>query len=304
MTLQQLTYFQAACRYQNISRAAEELHISQPSISAAIKNLEEEFGVRLIVRGRVGFTWTETGEELLSLAEGLLEHADRVQGIMVDKGRKNHKVRLGMPPMSGTILFPMLYSDFMENHREVQLEVREAGRGELYRQLKDNLLDLAFLPYAEELAGEYHVQPVISLETVCCVSDRHPLAIRKCVAPKDLQEEPLVVFSREFFQNELILRMFSKAGIEPHIMHTSSQVSTVERLVADNIAVGFLFGEFAKQLPGIRCVPFEQPLFTTISLVWKKELHLHGDMVELIEFFKATASGAFGENPPMAERVL
>ncbi len=284
MTLQQLTYFMVACRYQNISRAAEELHISQPSVSAAIKNLEEEFGVRLIVRGRVGFTLTEAGEELLSLAEGLLEHADRVQGIMVDKGRKNHKIRLGMPPMSGTILFPLLYSDFLEKHSEVQLEVREAGRSELYRQLKDNLLDMAFLPNAEELSGEYHIQPVISLETVCCVSDRHPLATRKCVTPVDLQEESLVVFSREFFQYELILRMFSKAGVEPHIMHTSSQVSIVERLVADNIAVGFLFAEFVSQLPGIKCVPFEQPLFTTISLVWKKELHLHRDMGLLIEF--------------------
>lgn len=286
MTLQQLTYFMASCRYQNISRAAEELHISQPSISAAIKNLEEEFGVRLIVRGRVGFTLTEAGEELLSLAEGLLEHADRVQGIMVDKGRKNHKIRLGMPPMSGTILFPLLYSDFLKKHSEVQLEIREAGRSELYRQLKDNLLDMAFLPNAEELSGEYHVQPVISLETVCCVSDRHPLATRKCVTPVDLQEEHLVVFSREFFQNELILRMFSQSGVEPHIMHTSSQVSTVESLIADNIAVGFLFGEFASQLPGITCVPFVQPLITTISLVWKKELHLHRDMGQLIEFFK------------------
>lgn len=284
MTLQQLTYFMAACRYQNISRAAEELHISQPSISAAIKNLEEEFGIRLIVRGRVGFTLTEAGEELLSLSEGLLEHADGVRGIMIDKGRKNHKIRLGMPPMSGTILFPLLYSDFLKEHSGVQLEVREAGRSELYRQLKDNLLDMAFLPNAEELSGEYHVQSVISPETVCCVSDRHPLATRKYVTPADLQEEPLVVFSREFFQNELILRMFSKAGVEPHIMHTSSQVSTVERLVTDNIAVGFLFAEFASQLPGIKCVPFEQPLFTTISLVWKKELHLHRDMGLLIEF--------------------
>ena len=94
MTLQQLTYFQAACRYKNISRAAEELHISQPSVSSAIKNLEEEFGVRLIVRGRVGFTLTEAGEEFFALAEGMLEHADRLQSIMIDKGRKDKKIRL------------------------------------------------------------------------------------------------------------------------------------------------------------------------------------------------------------------
>ncbi len=286
MTLQQLTYFQAACRYQNISRAAEELHISQPSISAAIKNLEEEFGVRLIIRGRIGFTLTSDGEEMLSLADGLLEHSDRVRSIMSDKGRKNHKIRLGMPPMAGTILFPMIYSDFLREHKDVQLEVGEAGRGELFRQLKDNLLDMAFLPNAEEFAVEYHVMPVINLETVCCVSDRHPLAAGKVVTPDDLKNERLVIFSREFFQNELILRMFTQAGIKPDIIHTSSQLSTVESLITGNVAVGFLFRELAKQLSGVACLSLKHPLTTEISLVWKKDSYLHSDMLELVNYFQ------------------
>ena len=73
MTLLQLKYFQVACKHKNITRAMEELHISQPSITSAIKNLEKEFDTILLVRGKTGFSLTEAGEELLKLAEKLLD---------------------------------------------------------------------------------------------------------------------------------------------------------------------------------------------------------------------------------------
>ena len=97
MKLLQLQYFCTACKYNNITRASEELHISQPSISNAIKELEAEFGVILFKRLKKGFTLTREGETLLRHAQELLQHAERITKIMTDRGPENNSIRIGIP---------------------------------------------------------------------------------------------------------------------------------------------------------------------------------------------------------------
>ena len=111
MTLQQLHYFKAACRYQNISKAAESLNISQSSISTVIKNLENEFGVNLIKRQRIGFMLTPEGELFLSLAQGLLEHVEKVEKQMGDIHQEHRPIQFGIPPMICAIMLPTLFSE-------------------------------------------------------------------------------------------------------------------------------------------------------------------------------------------------
>jgi len=286
MTLQQLQYFQTACKYQNISRAAEELHVSQPSVSVAVKNLEEEFEVPLIKRGRNGFTLTEDGEVFLKLAEGLLEHAESVERVMYDRVQKHSGIRLGMPPMTGNILMTGIYTDFCRNHPEINLLTKEAGRKDLYRMLKDGVLDVAFLPHSEEGFPDCNTMEIAEYEVVCCVSKTHPLAKSTAIRPKQLEQEPLVVFSDAFYQNELIFDLFKQSDVRPRVIHTSSQLSTVEQLVTDGIAVGFLFREVADRCKEMTGISFETPVYTRISLVWKKESHLNGAMMKFLSYCK------------------
>ena len=287
MNLTKLRYFHSACQYLNISRAAEALHLSQSSVSGAVKDLEEEYGLPLIHRQKTGFSLTPDGEALLKLAESLLEHADRVDEIMYDRGKKQRLIRLGMPPMAGCVLFPMIYGKFCPAHPEIGLTTREAGRKELLRQLDDGLLDLAFLPHAEMLPPDYETMPVLLMETACCLSVHHPLADRASIRPSDLADQPLVLFTEEFFQNELISRLFSEAGLAPRIVHKSSQLSTVEQLIADRIAVGFLFRQLTERLPEVCAVSLDPPILTGISLVWKNSRHLHSDVRQLIRYFSS-----------------
>ena len=286
MTLQQLIYFQTACKYQNISKAAEYLHVSQPSVSVAIKNLEEEFKMPLIQRSRSGFVLTGDGEEFLKLTEGLLEHAGRVDRIMKERAGKHALIRLGMPPMAGNILFPRIYGEFCPKHPDIQLVTQEAGRDDLCNMLKNDLLDMAFLPHGREVFPGYEMLKVADYEVVCCVSDKHPLAARKVITPKELEEESLVVFSQGFYHNELIFDKFKEAGVVPRVMHNSSQLSTVERLIADGVAVGFLFRELTEHSEGMTGIPFEPALRTGISLVWKKERVWNREKMVFAEFFK------------------
>ena len=99
MKLTQLEYFCVAARYHNITKAAKELFVTQPSISNAIKALEEEFGVNLFFRNNNKLTLTPEGEIFYKSAEELLAHADSVESEFHELRKKVTPIRIGIPPM-------------------------------------------------------------------------------------------------------------------------------------------------------------------------------------------------------------
>ena len=114
MKLTQLEYFCVAARYHNITRASKELFVTQPSVSNAIKALEEEFGVNLFYRNNNKLTLTPEGEKFYQNAEELLAHADAVRSELHELRKQITPVRIGIPPMLGTIYLPDMYLSLKE----------------------------------------------------------------------------------------------------------------------------------------------------------------------------------------------
>ena len=112
MKLYQLRYFSAVCSCGHVTKAAEELHVSQPSVSNAIKELEDEFGVNLFHRINNRLTPTQEGLTFLDRAVKILELADDTQSLMTEMGSRKRQVKVGVPPMIGTFLLPKLFKDF------------------------------------------------------------------------------------------------------------------------------------------------------------------------------------------------
>ena len=290
MTLQQLKYFQLACKYKNITRAAEELHVSQPSITLAIKNLEGEFNVSLVRRGKTGFLLTESGEEFLKMADKLLDHAKSVEMRMRDVGNREIHVRLGMPPMLGAVLLPNLHARFAMDFPSIRFDITENGKYRLERLLDDNLIDLAFLPHGEGVfSSDYESIPIGSYQVVCCVNRENPLAELKEVKASDLAGERLVLFDEGFFSSKRVLDVFEEAGVPPHISHRTSQLSTVKALVKKNLAVGFLFENLLENEGELVGVPIAPSVYTGASLVWKKKLRLSSSMRLYIDYIRSQA---------------
>lgn len=286
MTLQQMVYFVSACRHGNISRAAEEFAVSQPTVSTAIKNLENEFGLCLIKRCRAGFVLTPEGEEFRKLAESLIEHADSVEGVMRTRGKNRHSIRLGVPPMVAAILFPKIYTDFCGKHSDIDVFTREMGREELLELLNDNQLDMAFLPHTERFSQEYISVPVMPFEAVCCVGKGHRLANSECITPTDLEGEPLILFQEGFLMTERILKTFDENEVEPKVMYRSSQLSTIEQFISSELAVGFLFRELASEKKEMVPISFEPQIFTQISLVLRRDSYITDGMRRFIEYIE------------------
>ena len=286
MTITQLRYFQKACKLENITRAAEALHVSQPSVSAAIQELEREFGYPLLVRGKRSFSLTPNGGIFLKEADCLLSHVDNFETSMRGLNQGPRRIAVGVPPMIGSLVLPRIYADNRLPDTSFELSIVEAGRQELLRQLTANELDMAFLPHDRPLGPGYGALPITKLETVCCVGKEHPLARRRSISVKELAGEPLVLFKNSFFQTERIIARFEAEGIEPKVLLQTDQLSTIRNLVSCGAAVGFLFGEVSRFLSRIASIPLEPPMIAQVSLVWRSADYLSSQEQRFIELVR------------------
>lgn len=292
MTLDQLRYFRAVCQYDSVIQAAKSLNISQPSVSNAIANLEKEFNVELFTRRHKRLIKTNECLQLLQLAEKVLSQADELSRSMKEMGSQSKTLNLGVPPMIGSLILPELYGKYLCNYTNLQVHTVEAASRTLLQLLAEKEIDMAFLPHTRSFEGHLHSEPLITLQNVCCVSTAHPLASRKHISLTDLCKEPLVLFKDSFFQTQRILEAFTLLAIEPKILLSTSQLSTVQNMISNNTAIGFLFDFLPKATANMVGIPLDPPMLTHISLVWNANSPVSSNMSVLIQFAKEYADHA------------
>ncbi len=284
MNLSQLRYFEAVATHQTVSAAAASLHISQPSLSSAIRDLEQEFGVRLFHRQHRGMTLTPEGKTLLTLSRDLLSRADEATSIMRDYGKARKTLRLGVPPMIGSLLLPQIYRDFLPAHPEIHLEITEAGRETLTGKLTENYLDMVILPHSSPMDAVFSSRKLTQFEIVCGVSHQHALADKATVRPEDFSDLPIVLFENSFFQTAEIKAWFRAADVKPHILLQTGQLSSVISMLSHNIAAGFMFRELIREYPLLAPLSLGTPFFIDVSLVWKKDTYFYSGMRKFREY--------------------
>ena len=118
MTLNQLRYFCTASRCHSITKAAEELYVTQPTVSVAIRDLEIEFGISLFYRKGNSLILTQEGEELYNKATYILQYCTELQADYSSMARVKPPLRIGIPPMLSTVFFPELLIAFHDNIRK------------------------------------------------------------------------------------------------------------------------------------------------------------------------------------------
>jgi len=267
--LTQLEYFCQVYRLGSVSRAAETLNMTQPSISAAIRELETEFGLTLFAREGRGIRPTGQGDIFYEHAQSLLTHAESFSRTMAGLSRQE-EIRLGVPPMIGSLVLPTLYGEYQASRQGCALKIVEGGRGTLMEMLENHRIDLALLPHNGRLS-RFETESIGTMETMCCVSGVHPLRKRRSLSVQDLAQEPLVLFSDSFFQTEQILERFRSAGLEPNVLLQSNQLSTISQMVARNIAVGFVFNSVAEGIPDVVPIPLSPKMNFHVSLAWNPD---------------------------------
>ena len=286
MNLTQLKYFKAVCTYNTVSAAAEFLHISQPSLSSAIKELEKEFGVALFLRCHRGMVLTPEGETLYKMCDDLLDRAEHIENIMNDLGAERKRLRLGIPPMIGSLLLPDIYGSFLKNNPEISLEITEDGSNQLKKMLAEDYLDMVFLSHSKPFESNFSAVKVKTLEMVCCTAAGSDISQYDSVTPQILDRVPLILFENSFFQTEEIKKWFEIKNVKPNILLQTKQLSTMLSIISHNIASGFMFRELIETNREIVSVPVENPMFVEIGLVWKKDGYVSSSMKKFREYIK------------------
>jgi DNA-binding transcriptional LysR family regulator len=284
MNLMQLKYFIAVCTFGTVSGAADYLHIAQPSVSNAIKELENEFGVTLFTRHHRGMVLTAEGEHLLRMSKELLERAERTEKIMKDMGRERKTLILGVPPMTGSLILPNIYSKFLSENEDINLEIVECGRQEMIKRITEDRLDMAFVSHNQQTESGLASFHVSRLEIVCGTTKQNLLSEKKSLSPVELSSVPLVMFEDGFFQTAEIKKWFAKEGVNPDILMQTSQLSTMLSIISSNTAVGFMFKKLIEKNSDIVPISMAPKIFVDISLVWKKDKYLFSGMRRFKDF--------------------
>ena len=284
MNLMQLKYFNAVCTFGTVSGAADYLHIAQPSVSNAIKELESEFGITLFKRHHRGMVLTSEGEHLLRMSKELLERAERTEKIMKDMGREKKTLILGVPPMTGSLILPNIYRKFLSQNEDINLEIVECGRQEMIKRITEDRLDMAFISHNQQIESGISAYRVSRLEIVCGTTKQNPVSEKKELSPNELSDIPLVMFEDGFFQTAEIKKWFAKEGVTPNILMQTAQLSTMLSIISSNTAVGFMFKKLIEKNPDIVPISMSPSVFVDISLVWKKDKYFFSGMRRFKEF--------------------
>lgn len=289
MTPIQMKYFDAVCRYQNISKAAEALHVSQPTITVAMQNLEKEIGINLFQRKGRQLLLTDEGSIIWHKVTPILANIEQLENEIKDIAHNKNHIRLGVPLQIGVKLIPMLLGEFKKLHPEIELEISETGGITALQRLENDELDLAITNYDNNFSNNLTYSKLGENEICFCTYKGNPLANNEEVSIAALGQEDLVLLNGGFFINRVINTAMQDAGISPKVILYTSKLHTIKSLVKKGIASTVLMRHAieANDLEdGIMVIPLSPRYAINSGIVYKKNHQLYTDERILINYIK------------------
>ena len=270
MNLEQLRSFVAVAQFGTFTRAAERLHLAQPSLSRKIALLESDLGAALFHRARTGSTLTTAGESLLPLARRMLADADSVRREIDElAGLRRGRVRLGATPTLCISLVTEVLTAFHAAHPAIELHISEHGSRRLLDELAGGELDLALITTSAAASAErFTVAPLLVEELVVVSSSAAPpVSAGGSIRLVDLARLPQVVFASSYDLRETTDAAFRAAGLTPRAVIEGAEMDAVIRFVERGIGVAVVPAMVLVERPGLRAVRLEAPTLTrTISI--------------------------------------
>lgn len=272
--LRLIEYFAAIRQWGTVTRAAEALHISQPSLSAAVRQLEAQLGVALLHRHGRRVTLTEAGELLATRGELLLHAADALVAEVRGLGAATSgRVKLGATPTARHGVLPSFLSACARAAPGVMVYTTEDTTGELLRDVARGALDAAITFCAPDPAADLTLHPLTGEPTVVHMRDDHPLAERTSLRIEDLAGETiLVAASRDSGgYTERIHTALRAAGIDPRT-RPDPYPDLGLRAVREGLGIViYVRGAFPPELPGSTFVPVEPALELPFHLATRND---------------------------------
>jgi LysR family transcriptional regulator, hydrogen peroxide-inducible genes activator len=265
--MHQIRYFLAVCETLNFTRAAESCHVSQPSLTRAIKGLEEELGGPLFRRERNNTHLTGLGEMMRPhLMQVLIETEAARERARNFARLEDVELKLGMMCTIGPRRFIPFLQAFRERHSKVNLIVKDGSNEEVQDRLAQGELDVAVYGQPEAIDERFHVRPLYDERFVIGIGPGHPFEKQNAVRCADLHDQAYVNRLKcEYFDEAR--RIFRAQGAKTRIVFRSDRDDWVQSMTMAGLGFTFI-PEHAVTMPGLRVRPLIDPeISRTIQVV-------------------------------------
>ena len=276
MELHQLRYFLAVAKNSNFSRAAEQCHVAQPSLSQQIQKLEEELGEKLFNRLKRCAVLTAAGEALLPRATRIVNEVEAARHDVADASDLvRGSVSIGVLPTIAPYLLPRVLLRVANEYPGISVMVHEEPTAQLLRMAGACEIDLAIvsLPIHDD---RFVIESLLEEELLLAVPRDHRLARKRSIHLSDLEGERFILMKEGHCLSDQTLRFCERQDMSPSIAFRSAQLETIQALVTAGVGVS-LIPEMAcrsnrSSQPVYRSLVKPRPK-RSISVIWHKEQH-------------------------------
>ncbi|RKQ35724.1 LysR family transcriptional regulator [Oceanobacillus halophilus] len=239
MDIRQMKYFHAIVKYKTFTKAAQLLHISQPSLSSQIKDLEKELGCVLFERTTKIVSLTEAGINFLKLITPILEQENRIYQEMEDlKEIGLKKVNIGILP-SQVFLLPKIILQFKKKYPNIAINIFEMGSKDMEKSLEKYDIHLGLtspISYSKFLT----YLPVYEEELFIIAPFDHPFKTYSHITTSDLIGQDFISYKEGYSLREILLKVCSEAGFKPNIMYECGRLETIRQLVISGMGIAIV----------------------------------------------------------------
>lgn len=286
MTLLQLQYFEAVYQTKNMTRAAEQLFVSQPSVSNAIRELENELEVQLFLRTNP-LQPTKAGEQLAAMTEPLLHDFEHLRYEMRKVGSEHSPLRIGI----STIAKQLLQN---ENKGELEVFTKKTGylgffgNDYLVRCIQENRLDLAVLITVDvsEL-DEFHTHEIAALNVRLYTNRDGYVGKMEAIAPHEIAAIPMAVFTEypmlHTEYDSTVSKSLLGCSYSENIKFFSTSLMDIEQAIEEGSVSCVLLQGLLRDNEHIISIPIETDKNVHVSVIWKKDHYLHPDEIAFIQ---------------------
>ena len=286
MQIRQLEYFQMVSKSESMQKAAVLLNVSQPSITVAVKKLEEELQVNLFERNGKQLKLTYEGELFLTRTDEILA---RIQYSVAEMNYYHTEaadtLKIGITPIAGAVIFPDIFERINSQCPHVNVDFTEEGSLVIQSLLEKGELDLGILIFPAELKTLETI--TIAVEPIhVCFAKSHLLNDHSVVAFEQLQQHPFLVFKEDTYSRQLVFDECEKHCFTPKVVFASRQVETIIGLVEAGAGISFLPQRIIQKHPNIGSCPLAEPIAIHVGIAWNKQKYLSKAGHRFIDFIK------------------
>ncbi|HAT55700.1 MAG TPA: LysR family transcriptional regulator [Lactobacillus sp.] len=261
MNTRDLAYFSALVELKNFTVVATHFNVSQPTITVAIQRLESEFGAPLVQRDRAHnkLTITRAGTLLYQRAQQILRDLDLAHS---EVSRANQStIQFGMPPIIGTMWFPLIASELFSKGLLNYTQTTEVGSYQLLKELEAGNIDVALLGSVRPLHEDNLDITLLAAHPFrAIVSKEHPLAGAGHISFEQLERDDFVTMTGKFVHPQALKAYSDFAGFTPKVVYSTPTLSLIKGLVRANLGVSLLVDDAVQPSDGVVSLVLDDPL--------------------------------------------